>query len=89
LNPLQSRDFFKYPDVFIAGSHILVYHAYIDLYLRAYKETVKKYVNAECSVISDQHVMATMVGEYQFITPILCDDNNNCPDKWFFFFTAI
>lgn len=89
LNPLKNKDFFEYPDIFIAGSHILLHESYIDQYIEKYKETLKIYVEADHSVISDQHIIAGMVNTCDFLTPILYKNINNCPDYWFFFFNLI
>jgi len=89
LNPLENKDFFKYPDIFIAGSHILLHKSYIDKYIEKYKETVEIYVKSHHSVISDQHIIARMVKTCDFLTPILYNKIYSCPDKWFFMFYLI
>jgi hypothetical protein len=89
LNELENKDYFKYPDIFIAGSHILVHQSYIEEYIEKYKETVKIYVESNHSVISDQHIIAEMVKTCNFLKPVLYVNRGNCPDHWFFFFNAI
>jgi hypothetical protein len=89
LNPLENKDFFKYPDVFIAASHILIHRSYIDKYIEKYRETVEIYVEADECVISDQHILTKMVKTCDLLTPILYDNRKNCPDKWFFMFYLV
>jgi hypothetical protein len=89
LNELPNEDFFKYPDVFIAGSHIHFHRNFITEYIEQYKKTVQKYIDRKVPVIMDQYIIATMTKSSEFIFPTLYDANSSCVDKWFFFFDVI
>ena len=84
----KDKNFFRYPDSFVAGSHIVFHRSYIDVFIDNYKETIKKYVDATHPLINDQHVIASMTKFCPFLIPILYN-NISCPDKWFFFFYVI
>jgi len=87
LNTLPSKEFFEYPDVFIAGSHILFHRSYIDLFIESYRTTVNTYIQDKKSIISDQYIMASMCSKYPFLRTI--QSTGNFPDKWFFLFYVI
>lgn len=87
LNSLPSKEFFEYPDVFIAGSHILFHRSYISEFIEEYKKTIIKYEKAKKSLISDQHIMNSMCKNSSFLKPII--HNFSCPDPWFFMFYVI
>lgn len=88
LKPLPSKELFEFPNVFVAGSHILFHRSKIHSYIQSYKEIVNKYIQNKKCIINDQYVMASMAKTCNFLIPILYD-NAYCPDKWFFFFSVI
>ena len=87
LHPLPSKDFFEFPDIFIAGSHILFHQSKIDLYIELYKETINNYVQNKKCIINDQYIIASMCKDSSFLKIIPHDIS--CPDRWFFFFNII
>ena len=87
LTPLPSKEFFEFPDIFIAGSHILFHRSKINLYIQLYKETINKYNQNNKCIINDQYIIASMCKDSSFLKTI--PHNLSCPDKWFFFFYLI
>ena len=87
LSHLPSKEIFEYPDVFLAGSHILFHRSKIDSYIESYKETVDKYIQHKKCIINDQYIMASMCRNSSFLKPIL--HTVSCPDEWFFLFYVI
>lgn len=89
LNPIpKSTVFFKYPDVHIAGSHILFHVLFIDKYIDLYKTTLKLYDDSNKSLIMDQHVIATMTKNESFLNTIPYRGPMNT-ERWFFFFNFV
>ena len=82
-----NKDFFVYPDVYIAGSHILFHRTKIMPYIERYRRVINNYVQNKKPIINDQYIMASMCKDCSFIKPILC--RTSCPDKWFFMFYVV
>jgi len=87
LTQLPSKKFFEFPDVFIAGSHILFHRSKIDFYIESYKENINKYIQNKKCIINDQYVIASMCKDSSFLKTV--PYNISCPDRWFFFFSII
>lgn len=87
LTPLPCKEFFEYPDVFIAGSHILFHRSYIQPYIDIYSKTINQYIENKYSIIMDQYIMASMCKDTSFLKTVPYDIS--CPDRWFFFFNVI
>ena len=82
------KSFFQFPDVYVAGSHILLHKSYIDNYNELYAETLKTYESQRIPAIMDQYIIASMIKTATFIYPILYDPQLNVPCEWFFFFSV-
>jgi hypothetical protein len=87
LTPLPSKKFFEFPDVFIAGSHILFHRSYIQSFIDSYNEQMNKYIESKYSIIMDQYIIASMCNNSSFLKKV--PYNISCPDKWFFMFYVI
>jgi hypothetical protein len=87
LTQLASKEFFEFPDVFIAGSHILFHRSYIQPFIDSYNEQMNKYIKNNFSTISDQYIIASMCKDSSFLKTV--PYNISCPDKWFFMFYVI
>jgi hypothetical protein len=87
LTQLASKEFFEFPDVFIAGSHILFHRSYIQSFIDSYNEQMNKYIKNNFSTISDQYIMASMCKNTSFLKTV--SYTISCPDKWFFMFYVI
>lgn len=87
LRLLPSKEFFKFPDEFIAGSHILFHKSYINSYIEIYKKTLNYYIQKNFSIIMDQYIMASMCRNSSFLNPVI--KKVSCPDEWFFMFYVI
>ena len=86
LKPIPQKHFFEFPDIYVAGSHILFHKTYIDNYNFAYLSVLDNYNKHNISVIMDQYIMATMSLRYSFVKTILYNPEIKAIDKWFFFF---
>ena len=88
LNPIPDKNFFIYPNIHVAGSHILFHKDYIDTYITAYSDMLKEYNKNNIPLISDQYIITSMIKRnYTFLHYILYNPiYHNVPDKWFFFF---
>ena len=83
INPLESKDFYKYPDVFIAGAIIIFHKNYILPYKELYTKTLLQYYTNNTAFIMDQYIMASMFKEnHVWLHAIPCIESI---DVWFFF----
>ena len=87
LEPLPSKEFFEFPDVFVAGSHILFHRSYIERYIETYIQTINQYIGKNYSIIMDQYIMASMCKNSLFLKTV--PYKISCPDRWFFMFYMI
>lgn len=82
----DNKLYFEYPDVYVAGSHILLHKSYIDEYNKCYSKMLKEYQLIKIPLIMDQYIMASMSKHTPFIHSVLYNKLTNVPDEWFFFF---
>jgi hypothetical protein len=87
LTQLAPKHFFEFPDVFIAGSHILFHRSYIQRYIESYIQTINQYIENKYSIIMDQYIIASMCKHSLFLKKVPC--KISCPDRWFFMFYMI
>ena len=85
--PTEIR-FFRHPDTFIAGSHILFHTDYICKFIDSYENTLRDYALNNQSVISDQYIMARMSFYSKFMKPLLFNNAIHTVSEWFFFFSV-
>jgi hypothetical protein len=86
LRSIVNKQFFAYPEYYIAGSHILFHKEYVNTFVSLYDKTLKIYEKEKISLISDQYIMASMVSSNSFPYPVLL--NVQTPDNWFFFYSV-
>ena len=86
LNNSINKKYFKFPDISIAGSHILFHKNFIQLFINSYSDMLKQYNSNNISLISDQYIISSMALTYSFINTILYNPNIHSIDRWFFFF---
>jgi len=88
LNDLPKKDFFIYPDVYIAGAIICGYKDSWIKYSDLYDETIKYYVKNNICVNMDQYIWASTILKYPdyFET---CSVKYNTIDNWFFFLSYL
>jgi hypothetical protein len=86
LNLLVQKEFFQFPDIYIAGSHILFHHSLVDKFVEAYGKTLERYVEKGMPVIMDQYILASIVQSSEFVHVVL--KGPLILDEWFFFFTV-
>jgi hypothetical protein len=70
LKPIIDKKFFSFPDTFIAGSNILFHKEYVNAFVNSYDEALKIYEKEKISLISDQHIMASIASKISFLYPI-------------------
>ena len=87
LNPVPAKNYFKYPDIYIAGGLILFHRAYINIYIEQYNHNLKEYDINTIPGTMDQYVMASMTQNSHFVHPVITKPA--CPDEWFFFLALI
>ena len=83
LNPVLTKEYFKWPDQYIAGAIILMHRDFIVPYIDLYNITLDKYDAIKVPAISDQYIMASMNAPW--IHKIRNPLRNAYPDEWFFF----
>jgi hypothetical protein len=88
LEKIPIKDFFTYPDMFIAGSHILFHKTYISNFITSYESVMQLYSQNKVPLIMDQNIMnkMTLINK-DFIKPIFREGTH--VDEWFFFFDVI
>jgi hypothetical protein len=88
LNPLPSdKNFFVYPDTYVAGAIIAANKNMWDVYINIYNNMLDCYsMNFVCSN-SDQYITASCINKFPnlFNAVLYNDDIHSCPDIWFFF----
>lgn len=87
LQPVPAKNYFKYPDIYIAGGVILFHRDYINIYIDQYNHNLKEYDINEIPGTMDQYVMASMTQNSYFVHAI--NRKPVCPDEWFFFLVLV
>ena len=88
LNTFPNKQFFVYPDVYIAGAIICGYKDSWINYSQLYDDMITVYLNNNICVNSDQYIWASL----SLIHPDkfeLCINTYNTIDKWFFFLSYL
>jgi hypothetical protein len=87
LQPVPAKNYFKYPDIYIAGGLILFHRAYINIYIEQYNHNLKEYDINKIPGTMDQYIMASMTQNSHFVHPVITKPA--CPDEWFFFLALL
>ena len=89
---INTKPFFKFPDICVAGAQIMFHRSCIFLYVQDYIHQVKDYAQRSIPVISDQYIMAELARTKSYISTIHCrsiKNKQNLPSEdWFFFFNV-
>ena len=82
----KEKEFFIFPDVYVAGAIIAGYKEAWERYSTAYDVIFSKYVKAGVCANMDQFVMASVANAFpDAVEPIYDQDWNDHLDRWFFF----
>ena len=88
LNELPHKQFFVYPDVYIAGAIICGYKDSWIKYSDLYDNMIKKYVTHKICVNVDQYIWASTILEHPECFEA-CIVKYETIDKWFFFLSYL
>ena len=83
----SDKNFFVYPDTYVAGAIIAANKNMWDVYINIYNNMLDCYsMNFVCSN-SDQYITASCINKFPnlFNAVLYNDDIHSCPDIWFFF----
>lgn len=86
IKTIQTKQFYTYPDISIAGAIIVFHKNYILPYRSLYNSTLLQYYINNVPFIMDQYIMLSMINvENEWLHTIDATTLSLRNDKWFFF----